>query len=92
MPKLVNCRSFSGMINFLSAFLEDLRKYLIPIYEAQKKKYKFDWMRECQTAFESIKGLLITLPVLYTLIAVDRFRLESDISRTTSDRALFYFK
>ena len=37
-PKtLKQTRAFCGMVNFLSSFLPDLRRLLIPIYDLQKK-------------------------------------------------------
>ena len=64
-PKSVkDCRSFCGMVNFLSSFLKDLRKHLIPIYGTQKKKCKFEWTKVCQIAFDNIKQLLTNSPGL----------------------------
>ena len=41
-PKtLKQTRAFCGMVNFLSSFLPDLRRLLIPIYNLQKKSKKF---------------------------------------------------
>ena len=43
-PKtLKQTRAFCGMVNFLSLFLPDLRRLLIPIYNLQKKTKKFKW-------------------------------------------------
>ena len=41
-PKtLRQTRAFCGMVNFLSSFLPNLRRLLIPIYDLQKKAKKF---------------------------------------------------
>ena len=46
-PKtLKQTRAFCGMVNFLSSFLPDLRRLLIPIYGLQKKLKKFKWTDE----------------------------------------------
>ena len=43
-PKtLRQTRAFCGMVNFLSSFLPNLRRLLIPIYDLQKKAKKFKW-------------------------------------------------
>ena len=43
-PKtLKQTRAFCGMVNFLSSFLPDLRRLLMPIYDLQKKLKKFKW-------------------------------------------------
>ena len=57
-------RAFCGMVNFLSSFLPNLRRLLIPIYDLQKKAKKFKWTEEAKKAFNEIKKLLINLPIL----------------------------
>ena len=64
-PKtLKQTRAFCGMVNFLSSFLPNLRRLLIPIYDLQKKAKKFKWTEEAERAFNNIKKLLINPPVL----------------------------
>ena len=42
LPKtLRQTRAFCSMVNFLSSFLPNLRRLLIPIYDLQKKVKKF---------------------------------------------------
>ena len=63
-PKtLRQTRALHGMVNFLSSFLPNLRRLLIPIYDLQKKVKKFKWMAKAEKAFNKIKKLLICLPV-----------------------------
>ena len=57
-------RVFCGMVNFLSSFLPNLRRLLIPIYDLQKKAKKFKWMDGAKKAFNEIKKLLVSPPVL----------------------------
>ena len=64
-PKtLKQTRAFCSMVNFLSSFLPDLRKLLIPMYDLQKKSKKFKWTDEAEKAFNDIKQLLVNPPVL----------------------------
>ena len=64
-PKtLRQTRAFCGMVNFLSSFLPNLHRLLIPIYDLQKKAKKFKWTEEAKKAFNKIKKLLISPPVL----------------------------
>ena len=64
-PKtLRQTRAFCGMVNFLSSFLANLCRLLIPIYNLQKKAKKFKWTDEAEKAFNEIKKLLISPPVL----------------------------
>ena len=62
------------MVNFLSLFLPDLRRLLIPMYDLQKKSKKLKWKEEAEKAFNDIKQLLINPPD-------GLFHLESDTSR-----------
>ena len=73
-------RAFCGMVNFLSSFLPNLRRLLIPTYDLQKKSKKFKWTEEAEKAFNDIKQLLINLPVLKTPMPDGLFHLESDTS------------
>ena len=64
-PKtLGQTRAFCGMVNFLSSFLPNLCRLLIPIYDLQKKAKKFKWTVEAKKAFNKIKKLLINPLVL----------------------------
>ena len=64
-PKtLRQTRAFCGMVTFLSPFLHNLCRLLIPIYDLQKKAKKFEWTEEAEKAFNEIKKLLINPPVL----------------------------
>ena len=64
-PKtLRQTRAFCRMVNFLSSFLPNLHRLLIPIYNLQKKPKKFKWTDEAEKAFNKIKKLLISPPVL----------------------------
>ena len=81
-PKtLRQTRAFCGMVNFLSSFLPNLRRLLIPIYDLQKKAKKFKWMDEAQKAFNEIKKLLVCLPVVKAPTPDGLFRLKSDTLR-----------
>ena len=64
-PKtLRQTRAFCRMLNFLSSFLPNLHRLLIPIYNLQKKAKKFKWTAEAKKPFSEIKKLLISPPVL----------------------------
>ena len=69
------------MVNFLSSFLPDLRRLLIPIYDIQKKLKKFKWTDKAEKAFNDIKKLLVNAPVLKAPTPDGLFRWESDTSR-----------
>ena len=56
-PKtLRQTRAFCGMVNFLSSFLPNLCRSLIPIYDLQKKAKKFKWTDEAKKASMKLKS------------------------------------
>ena len=88
-PKtLRQTRAFCGMVNFLSSFLPNLCRLLIPIYDLQKKAKKFKWTEEDKKAFNEIKKLLINPPILKVPTPDGLFQLESDTSREGVDGTL----
>ena len=93
-PKSVKeCRTFCGMVNFLSTFCKNLRQLLIPIYELTKKhNARFTWTDKHQKAFDEIKQLLVKPPVLRMVSGNGFFRLESDTSRTAAGATLYQWQ
>ena len=55
------CKSFAGMVNFVSIFCPELQKLLKPIYDLTRKGKQFVWGIELQNAFEEIKQRLKNL-------------------------------
>ena len=81
-PKtLRQTRAFCRMVNFLSSFLSNLHRVLIPIYDLQKKAKKFKWTDKADKAFNEIKKLLISPPVLKAPTPDGLFQLKSDTLR-----------
>ena len=68
------CRSFAGMVNFLSMFCPALQKLLKPIYDLTRKGSPFVWGKE-QDSFEEIKCMLVKPPVLHMPNTTGRFHL-----------------
>ena len=58
------CKSFCGVVNYLSLFYPNLQKLLAPIYDLTRKGKPFLWTTLHQQAFDEIKGLLAKPPVL----------------------------
>ena len=75
------CKSFAGMVNFLSMFCPELQKLLKPIYNLTRKGRPFVWGKEQQDFFEEIKCKLIKPPVLHMPNKTGRFHLYSDTSK-----------
>ena len=83
------CKSFCGVVNYLSLFCKDLQKILKPIYELTKKEMPFLWSGLHQKAFAEVKELLIKPPVLHLPRPVGRFILYCDTSKTHTGSSLW---
>ena len=83
------CRSFAGVVNFLSMFCPELQKLLKPICDLTRKGRSFHWGKEQQDSFIEIKCKLIKSPVLHMPNKMGRFHLYSDTSKYTTGSALY---
>ena len=54
-----SCKSFCGVVNYLSLFCKDLQKILKPIYELTRKEMPFHWSELHQKAFVEVKEMLV---------------------------------
>ena len=87
MPK--GCRSFAGMVNFLSMICPELQRLFKPIYDLTKKGRHFIWGKEQQEVFEEIKRKLVKAPVLHMPNHEGRFHLYSHKSKFAAGSALY---
>ena len=83
------CRSFVGIVNFMSMFCPELQKLLKPIYDLTRKGGPFIWGKEQQNSFEEIKCRLIRPSVLHMPNITGRFHLYSDTSKFATGSALY---
>ena len=83
------CRSFAGMVNFVSIFCPELQKLLKLIYDLTRKGRQFIWGEEQQKAFDKIKLRLKRPPVLCLPERLGRFQLYSDTSKFATGSALY---
>ena len=83
------CRSFAGVVNFLSMFCPELQNLLKPIYDLTRKGRPFYWGKEQQDSFEEIKCRLINPPVLHMPNKTGRFHLYSDTSKFVTGSSLY---
>ena len=74
------CKSFCGVVNYLSLFCPDLQKLLKPIVELTRKERPFIWGDAQEKAFREVKLRLKNPPVLHLPKADGRFILYSDTS------------
>ena len=83
------CRSFAGMVNFVSLFCPELKKLLKPIYNLTRKGRQFLWEKEQHQAFDEIKHRLQRPPVLHLPNRHGHFQLYSDTSKFATGNALY---
>ena len=83
------CRSFVGMVNFVSLFYPELQKLLKPIYNLTRKGRQFLWGKEQQQAFDEIKRRVQRPPVLHLPNRHGCFQLYSDTSKFATGSALY---
>ena len=83
------CRSFVGMVNFVTICCPELQKLLKPIYNLTRKGRQFIWGEEQQVAFEEIKSSLQKPPVLHLQDKKGRFQLSSDTSKFATGCGLY---
>ena len=83
------CRSFVGMVNFVSLFCPELQKLLKPIYDLTRKGRQFLWEKKQQQAFDEIKCRLQRPPVLHLPNRHGRFQLYLDTSKLATGSALY---
>ena len=83
------CRSFAGMVDFVSIFYPELQKLLKPIYDSTRKGRHFIWGEEQQATIEEVKSRLLKPPVLHMPDRRGKFLLYSDTSKHTTGSALY---
>ena len=83
------CRSFAGVVNFLSMFCPELQKLLKPIYDLTRKGRPFHLGKEQQDSFVEIKCRLVKPPVLHMPNKTGRFHLYSDTSKYVTGSTLY---
>jgi hypothetical protein len=75
-------RSFLGMARYYHRFILNFSKISRPITKLLKNNVKFNWTPECNEAFEKLKKLLTTVPVLAQPDIEKSFNVYCDASGT----------
>ena len=83
------CRSFAGVVNFLSMFCPELQKLLKHIYDLTRNGRPFHWGKEQEDSFIEIRCRLVKPQVLHVPNKTGRFHLYSDTSKYTTGSALY---
>ena len=83
------CKTFCGVVNYVSLFCPHLQSLLAPIYDLTRKGRPFVWTAVHQKNFEEIKRLMASSPVLTLPTSTGRYILYSDTSKTHAGSALW---
>lgn len=70
-----------GMDGYYHRFFKGFSKITNPITEIQRKNKKFVWTEKCEEAFQRIKGLLTTAPIMKVPCMVQEFLVCMDASK-----------
>ena len=73
-------KEFLGMAQFCDRFVPNFSVIAAPLHELAKPNSSFSWTTDAQAAFEKLKQLLISAPVLRAPTGDDSFILEVDAS------------
>jgi hypothetical protein len=57
-------RSFLGHVGFYRRFIKDFSKISRPLCALLAKDTKFEWIDECMIAFNTLKKLLTSAPIM----------------------------
>ena len=75
-------RSFLGLAGYYSRFIQDFSKITKPMTKLLQKEAKFIWTSDCEAAFQKLKTLLTTAPVLTQPDITKSFDVYCDASGT----------
>ncbi|KAM0724690.1 Retrovirus-related Pol polyprotein from transposon 17.6 [Formica fusca] len=73
-------RSFLGFCSYYRKFVKDFSSLAKPLYALTENRMKFEWGKECQNAFEQLKFILSSSPILSFPKGEDEFILDTDAS------------
>ena len=75
-------RSFLGLAGYYRRFIQDFSKIAKPMTKLLQKEAKFIWTSDCEAAFQKLKTLLTTAPVLTQPDITKSFDVYCDASGT----------
>jgi len=88
-PKnMKDVRKFLGLTNYYRRFIKDFAQVARPMNVLTRKDVKWQWGKEQQKAFDELKGIFTTRPVLAAPDLDKEFRIEADASNYTTGGVL----
>ena len=79
---------FLGLVGYYRSFCKNFSTVVFPLSELLKAKLKFVWSSECCNAFENVKSLLCSSPVLKPPCFDQAFMLQVDASQVGAGAVL----
>nr|BAL46523.1 hypothetical protein [Gentiana scabra x Gentiana triflora] len=73
-------RSFLGLAGYYRKFVQDFSKIATPLTRLTQKNIKFEWSKECEEAFQTLKDKLTVAPVLALPEVFDNYDVYTDAS------------
>ena len=65
MPtKKIDVKIFLGRVGYYKRFIKDFSNLVSPLYNLLKKQIEFEWIEDCEVAFQQLKDVLTTTPIL----------------------------
>ena len=74
-------RKFLGLANYYRRFIKDFAQVARPMNILTRKDVKWQWGEEQQKAFDELKRIFTTKPVLVAPDLDKEFRVEADTSK-----------
>jgi hypothetical protein len=62
--KVSELRSFLDLGNYYQSFIKGYLKLVAPLSDLLKKDQRWDWNDQCEAAFQQLKEVIATKPVL----------------------------
>ena len=81
-------RKFLGLANYYRRFIKNFAQVARPMNVLTRKDVKWQWKEEQQKAFDELKRVFTTRPVLAAPDLDKEFRVEADASNYTTGRVL----
>jgi len=76
----MDVQAFLGFVNFYWRFIWDFSAKARPLFDLTRSEQVWTWSRMEQVAFEDLKTVVTTAPVLVSLQESDLFQIEADSS------------
>ena len=77
---VISVQHFIGAVGYYRIFIKDFAKIAAPLHKLTRKEIKFVWTQECEEAFNKMKQLVSTYPVLRLPDFNKEFFLSTDAS------------